>query len=392
MGKLNIIFDGNYHFHKSLYVYGHYTSGPLLGSQKDKEMFMRKVATDMAFAVRQFGKPDRVIFTIDHHSWRKQVDIDQNDGYKANRVKDKSQVDWDAFNSILKEYGEILQSHGCITSNINGCEGDDLMYYWAEKLYNDGEDVVIMTGDGDISQLVKHNGQNFIVVYNIKSTNRKIIAAEGFGEFLMDDFVSLLDASSFMGNNKDVIKKVIEKSELEEIDPMDVLFDKILMGDGGDNVPPIIQWEETQKNGKIINRKLTYKKAKRIQELLISRGKTVDSTKLYEHAKDIAHEIKVIYNKEITPELVEKRIRRNTILVYLSDETIPAEYRELFERHYLDVREGGYPRIEKWDMYTLLKGTEWEKAPTAFEADVFAKMGKGTKPPKMTPKESKKLF
>jgi len=398
--KLNIIFDGNYHLHKSLHVYGHYCKGPLLGSKKDKEMFMRKVATDMAFAVRQIGKPDRLIFTIDDRSWRKDVPIEENSGYKANRVKDENVVDWTVFNETMDEFANILQDFGCIKSNVPGCEGDDLMYFWAERLFENGEDVIIMTGDGDISQLVKHNEKNFIIVYNIKSTNRKIIAAPGFGDFLLKDTVSLLDASSFMGNNKDAIKEVIAASTLEELDPMDVLFEKILMGDGGDNVPPIISWVETQKSGRKINRKLTSTKAKRIKELLEGHGKQVVSTDLVKHAKDIHDQIKIIYDnklpkeviKEFTPELTAKRIKRNTILVYLSDETIPGQYRNAFEKHYLDVCSGGYPRIKKWDMYSLLENTDYIKAPTAFESDVFKNLGAKHKLPTEPTQESKKLF
>lgn len=398
--KLTVIVDGNYHLHKSLHVYGHYCKGPLLGSQKDKEMFMRKIATDMAFAVRQLGKPDRLIFTVDESSWRKNVEIEENKGYKANRIKDETTVDWTVFNDVMKEFTEILKGYGCIISKINGCEGDDLMFYWAEKLFNDGEDVVIITGDGDINQLVRHNDQNFVVVYNIKSTNRKIVAANGFSKFLEDDTVSLLDAFSFMGNNKDVIKKVISASALEEINPMDVIFEKVLMGDGGDNVPPIISWEEKQKNDKIVTRKLTSTKAQRIRELLEGRGIVVDPIHLYDNAKDIEREIKIIYDKtlpaniakEFTTEVAEKRIRRNTILVYLSDETIPIMYREAFEKHYEGLKESGYPRISKWDMYTLLEKTDYIQAPTAFEADVFKNLGGKSKIPVMKSSESKSLF
>ncbi|MFA5722796.1 MAG: hypothetical protein WC979_00970 [Candidatus Pacearchaeota archaeon] len=381
MGKLNIIVDGNYHFHKSLHVYPHQGKEPKLKDEKDRNMFMRKIAMDMAYGIRQLGKPDRVIFTIDHHSWRKDVDIEENEGYKANRVKDESVVDWKAFNKCLADFGEILKSHGCITSNIDSCEGDDLMYYWANKLFDDGEDVVIMTGDGDISQLVKHSGNNFIVVYNIKSTDRKIIAAPGFFDFLHKiNEVSLFDADSFMGNNKDAIKEVIANSALQELDPEDVLFSKILMGDGGDNVPPIVSWQTTQKSGKVINNKMTDKAAARIKELLLARGKIVDVTHLEEHAKEISNEIKIIYNKEFDSELIKKRIIRNTILVYLSDDTIPSKCRKLFEEHYLNVRSGGYPRLGKWDMHTLLANSEYEIESMSFEADVFKNLGGKTKP------------
>jgi 5'-3' exonuclease len=294
----------------------------------------------------------------------------------------------------MQEFAGILKEFGCIISEINGCEGDDLMYYWANKLYEDGEDVVIITGDGDINQLTKHNDNNFIVVYNIKSTDRKIVASPGFDEFLADDSVSLFDSFSYMGNNKDVIKTIIDANKLSIVDPKDVLFDKILMGDAGDNVPPILSWQETQKSGRIINRSITTAKLERVKELLEMRGIELDVTKMEEHAKVISQQIKIIYDKEITEEMTANRIKRNTKLVYLSDETIPIEYRNLFEKHYSENKANGYPKIERWDMHTLLGKTKYGQTTNAFESDVF-KTFKSAKP-KVREDEpdntSKKLF
>lgn len=393
--KLTVIVDGNYHFHKTLHVYGHAGKDPMLTSERDIEMFMKKIAMDFAFAIRQIGKPDRLILTIDKNSWRKEVEIEENTGYKGNRVKDDSVVNWANFNACMKEFGEILKSFGCIVSTIDGCEGDDLMYYWANKLYEDGEDVVIITGDGDINQLVKHNSTNFITVFNTRSSVRKVVAAPGFREFLDDNQVSLLDSFSFMGSNKDAMKSLIDATELVEIEPNDVLFDKILMGDAGDNVPPIISWQETQKTGKVINKSITAAKLARLKELLSIRGKQMDSKHLYEHAADISREIKNIYDKELTVELAKKRIERNTILVYLSDETIPSRLRDAFEQHYEQTKNLGYPKIEKWDMHTLLANTKY-KGSQSFESDVFKAFKSA--PPKQKEREidndknSKKLF
>ena len=128
--KLNLIIDGNNHFHKSLYATGNYSKGKMLGTQKDKDMYMRKLAMDLAYAIRFFSAPDRVVFTMDDHSWRKNVDmLGQNDGYKANRVRDDSAVDWDAFNEVNRDFFSILADKGFISSTLYGCEGDDLMYW-----------------------------------------------------------------------------------------------------------------------------------------------------------------------------------------------------------------------------------------------------------------------
>lgn len=392
--KLSIICDGNYHFHKTLHVYGKHVNGPKLSNKKDKSMFMKKIGMDFAFAMRQLGKPDRVIFTVDDYSWRKDVEIEENIGYKGNRTKDESEVDWVEFNNCIEEFSKILQSFGCIVSKIHGCEGDDLMYYWANKLYENGEDVVIMTGDGDISQLVKHNDNNFITVYNIKSTDRKIIAATGFKDYLMNDTISLFDASSFMINNKDAIKEIINNSALDIIDPADVLFEKVIVGDAGDNVPPIVSWQETQKSGKVITRKITTKKAARIRKLLKSTVNMIDYTNLSEYYKIINQQIKIIYNQDIADEIIKKRIERNTILVYLSDKTIPNQYRKSFEEHYNSTCDSGFPTINKWDVYTLYKGTSYENT-SSFESDIFKTLGKNSKTPAtqiINVFDSKKLF
>ena len=74
---MNLIFDGNYFFYKTLFIFGGYGGGKrLLDDKKDQDMFMRKVATDMSHAIRNFGNPNKIIFTIDARSWRKDVIIE----------------------------------------------------------------------------------------------------------------------------------------------------------------------------------------------------------------------------------------------------------------------------------------------------------------------------
>jgi 5'-3' exonuclease len=350
----------------------------MLGTQKDKDMYMRKLAMDLAFAIRFFGAPDKIVFTMDDYSWRKSVDIDQNEGYKANRVRDDSAVDWDAFNEINVDFFNILQERGFISSLITGCEGDDLMYFWSKKFFDAGEDTVIFSGDGDITQLSKFNNKNFICVFNTKSTSRQIIGAPGFGDWLKskaDEPVDIFDAlmdSDFVPSAYDSILKVINTTKLLEVNPDDVLFDKIISGDGGDNIPAIATWQTTQKTGKIINNKISGSKADVIKEKILLRGDGIDVNNLAKYATIFSKSIKEIYDKDFDAETIKKRLERNTILVKLSHDTIPLGIQNLFEKHYIKYQYHGAPNLSKMDMQSLLEGSKYWSGPISVDADIFA--------------------
>jgi len=120
-------------------------------------MFIRKIATDMSYAIRAFGKPDRVILTIDSRSWRKDIVVEEAD-YKGHRVKDDT-IDWDSFYKCMNEFAAHLERRGVIVSREERAEGDDLMYLWADRLYEAGQDAVIITGDKDLTQCVRWDGK-----------------------------------------------------------------------------------------------------------------------------------------------------------------------------------------------------------------------------------------
>lgn len=375
--KLNLIIDGNFHFHKSLYASTSYSKGRLLGTQKDKDVYMRKLAMDLAFGLRMFPAPDRVVFTMDDYSWRKSVEIEENTGYKANRERDESAVDWAAFNEINKDFFKIVEEKGFIASTLSGCEGDDLMYFWANKFYENGEDVIIYSGDGDIPQLTKFNENNFICVFNIKSTERKIIGAPGFGEWLIHQNNKPIDAidafmgSDFLPSTHAAVQAVINNSKLVEIEPEDILFDKIVCGDGGDNIPPMITWKTVQKTGKTITNKISNAKAVLIKNAIINKYGVVDVSNLSKYAEIFKDEIAKLYKKDFDLELIKRRLDRNTILVILGPDTIPLNIQNLFEKHFNLFTNHGAPRISKMDIQGLLEGSKYWSQPTGIDADIF---------------------
>ena len=237
---MNVLVDGNYLFYKTLFIFGGYggSKEKILESKKEQEMFMRKIATDFSHSIRTFGNPDRIVFTIDSRSWRKDISIEDG-AYKSNRAEKTETIDWGAFYSCMNEFANIIKEKGIIVSRIPRAEGDDLLYLWSQKLYEEGMDSVIITGDRDLTQCVRFNSKNFVIVYNPNSKSRKIVAPIGFSNWLKVDEYDIFDASTYMNRSKDAISEVMSSTPLEEIDPSYIIFEKVITGDAGDAVPPI---------------------------------------------------------------------------------------------------------------------------------------------------------
>ena len=132
MKPINVLIDGNYLFTTTFGVFGGFGSkdpAKVLSGEAERSMFIRKVATDLSYALRALPVNGRIIFTIDSRSWRKDVEI-ENGGYKSGRKKDEN-VDWSIFYDLLNEFGHHLESKGIILSKVDGAEGDDLIAFWA---------------------------------------------------------------------------------------------------------------------------------------------------------------------------------------------------------------------------------------------------------------------
>jgi len=377
---INILHDGNYLFYKSLYVYPRADKGRMLDSKNDRESFMQKNMIDFAYVTRKFKNLNKVIVTVDDHSWRKHVEIEENKGYKACRVKDETAVNWDSFNDILDQFSKILANKGIIISKSDGAEGDDGLFLWSERLLKDGQSSVIITGDGDLSQCVKIKGSNYIFVYDPRSSSKKLVVPIGFAEWSANDnSYDLMDASSYMLDSKSDIDNLIRESKINEINPDMVVFYKILTGDSGDDVPSVWGWQAKQSNGKTINKKVTPTKTARIFEILEKRYGEVDIFNLQKYSKDITENINLLLRQNATEPVIKERLIRNTKLVWLNEAVMPSYVIENFNQTYNKYKHLSTPEIKKYDMPTLLEGTEFYSGPDSFESDFFAKTKKNGK-------------
>lgn len=362
-----LIFDGNYLFYKSLFVFSSYgKSGRLLEDETDQAMFIRKIATDMSYAIRQFGNPDHVIFTIDSRSWRKDVAIEDG-SYKSNREKDESSVNWEAFYNLMNDFSKVLMSRGFVVSRQEKAEGDDLMALWSKALMENGMDSIVITGDRDLTQTVALNSSgNYTVVYNPNSKSRKIVAPNGFRNWINTDKVDIFNVDSYMNRGKDLIQEALNSIDIEEIDPFYVIFEKVIMGDAGDAVPPIFTW---QKDGKTF--RITPAKCQRIWEILNKVKPLTDIMDLPSRASEIAAAISATVKHNPPADLIRHNLERNIQLVFLDERVIPASIQEEFRPHVESLLKRKTLSARTYDMNALLEGSRYIKDGKTFEADIF---------------------
>lgn len=264
---INILIDGNYIFHKTFGIFGGYGSkdpGEVLKTKNDQAMFIRKIATDLCAALRELPTGGRLVFTADSRSWRKDVEI-EGGGYKSKRVKDET-VDWSIFFNLLDSFGRQLEKMGFIYSRADGAEGDDLLYFWADYFTTKGQNCIIVSGDKDLHQLARWKGENWTIVWSNNSKNNVVSSPVDWKKNWLEqqEQVSIFDMSEAIQPDKSKLKKWIENLVLNEITPRDFIFVKMLIGDDGDDVPGVWNFEATP--GKIS--RMTPKRAEQLLESL----------------------------------------------------------------------------------------------------------------------------
>lgn len=119
---------------------------------------------------------DKVIFCYDARGyWRHKI----YPAYKANRAKNraKSPIDFETFVVEINQFTEGLKENfdSVYHIEVNDAEADDVAAVITEELSNNGEYVLIMTGDKDYKQLIKHkNVEVFDPITKKKMTSLNI--------------------------------------------------------------------------------------------------------------------------------------------------------------------------------------------------------------------------
>lgn len=217
MGRVNIVFDGNYLYHRSFSVFSTYYRGQdlsgVLSQPKHRQVLIRKCITNFCHTIRLLQETEeigRVVFVFDSSSWRYSIYEDYK--YALTRVRDPW---YEAFIEVLGELETFLRKKNFAVSRIDGAEGDDLMYVWSLNFELNEEDVVIVTGDSDLRQLITPH----VAVFNDNSTHLKFYCAREREV----EWNERLDTSIL----------------IEGTDAFEILLKKVVLGDKSDNIPQL---------------------------------------------------------------------------------------------------------------------------------------------------------
>ena len=284
VGKHTLLIDGNYFVFSRLFVLPKPKGGALLlGDDKQKSQFMRKLAIDFASEMRKLKMfVDDVVLTVDSKSWRKDMYPDAQ--YKGTRKQNKT-VDWTAVYAVYEAFQEIVAKKGVTVHQIQGAEADDVIFGWSTMLNARGKSCIVWTGDRDLIQLVNYSTTNDAHTVWYYNTKKSLYGYKGFEQDMAesaskdmteDDMIFNMGGQHMMRDayQKDIMGWVrANKIGITEIDCDEFIFKKILVGDKSDNIPSVITWQKEMKNGKLRNYSITDKTAESIYNQFIKEYK-----------------------------------------------------------------------------------------------------------------------
>jgi len=228
--KLTLIIDGNWLLMSRLSVlHNKYADEQQL--IKDLNILMIKSTN---IVLKLFPQIDNIIFVSDGGSWRSDITKPSFllEDYKGTRQPDPT-INWDLIFEGFDNFIQKMQSAGITCVKEPGVEGDDWCWYWSRKLNNEGTNVIIWSKDKDLTQLVQtDNNGCFTVCWNKESGVITDIHDETEMDFLFNMSYNI---------NEELYNNIVKKStDVIQINPKEIIIDKIIRGDAGDNILPII--------------------------------------------------------------------------------------------------------------------------------------------------------
>lgn len=387
VGKHTLLIDGNYFVFSRLFVLPKPKSGQkLLGDDKQKAQFMRKLAIDFASEMRKLKMfVDDVVLTVDSKSWRK--DLYPESDYKGTR-KQSSNVDWPSVYYVYEQFQEILRSKGVTVHQVQGAEADDVIFGWSTMLNARGKSCIVWSGDRDLIQLVNYSTTNDAHTVWYYNTKKSLYAYKGFEQDMAtsaskdltsDDMLFNMGGQHMMRDTyqSDIMDWVkANKITTTEVDCDEFIFKKILVGDKSDNIPSVVTWQKEMKNGKLRNYSITDKTAESIYKQFIKEFKnfTIDylfSSEQKDRLADIIY--RVVGHSSVT--LIKSNLTSNISLMLLHNKTIPDPIQKAIYSAIETDWEGAIESKESvMEMDKILEGTDWLKKDGNFAPDPFAGM------------------
>lgn len=333
-GKYTLIFDGNFWLHKTYFIGQKIKQGKPFNfidePDADKNLLLWKLSVDFAAEIKRFeGLVNRVVYTVDSSSWRKQH-LDQE--YKAHRKK-SSDINWNEIYNVHNEFIKSLEGLGVIVSRVSGAEADDLIFAWSSYLNQNGQNSLIISGDNDLLQLVNHDKSSGANTLYYNKFDKDLHVFQGFSEWLdQEDYSTTQDIFNMpldlMTNSKQHLRDIIKanKMAIDEVNINEFIFRKILVGDAGDNVSPLDVKVKESKNGPRVFR-VTDKQANDVLNEFKEERIFVNQAHFFnvDHISHICEIAKRIIKIEKPINEIRDKWILNRDLVYLHSQCIPQE-------------------------------------------------------------------
>lgn len=250
--KLTLIVDGNWLLMSRLSVINHtYDSDETMC--KELQLLMLK---SINVVIKNFQDIDNIIFVSDGGSWRNNLEIpkflydertdeEQSVEYKGQRTLDPN-TNWELVFKYYEDFIKILEDNGITTCKMPSIEGDDWCWYWSTKLNEEGTNTIIWSMDKDLTQLVHTDQQNG--VFTICWNNKTGMTCEDIGQQDEDPLQFFFNDLTKEFNIR-ILETIINKSKnVNYIHPKDIVIDKVIRGDKGDNIFPIILKKSNKEN------------------------------------------------------------------------------------------------------------------------------------------------
>lgn len=331
--KLTLIIDGNWLLMSRLSVIGGKYIDDLELSHNLKTLMIKSINV----VLRKFPSIDNIIFVADGGSWRSNIElpewlnkhkdeIGQSVEYKGTRTR-SDEINWDMIWTTYEDFMATLQTTGINVCREQMIEGDDWCWWWSTYLNSQNTNCIIWTKDNDLKQLVNMNADKcFTAWWNMD-------AGIFISEYDEQDLDFLFN-SSFNGNDQlwnDLVKSA---KTVTKINPYHIVIDKILKGDGSDNIFPIILRKSksgSDKKFKISTKDINY-------DLDIN-----DMNKVREYIHNLV-------NSKSYVDRIENKTEEDIVDHFV------------FNRRLIALQENSYPRevldiFKEYDDYNLCKDT-----------------------------------
>lgn len=119
-------------------------------TEDDVGLYYHKVLDSVISISKEYG---HLIFANEGRGsldWRRSIFPE----YKANRKHDET---YQIFKDHLRDVEDLISLFPSKMIEVAGAEADDIMYALATYFADNGEDVLVITGDRDIAQLINHS-------------------------------------------------------------------------------------------------------------------------------------------------------------------------------------------------------------------------------------------